>query len=61
MCHSDLTLEHPRGHRGREHVTGWGDVHVCRDFESVLKKIREKRLRRTQKGWVWDPWPSSIP
>ncbi|KAI9733847.1 MAG: hypothetical protein M1818_007114 [Claussenomyces sp. TS43310] len=60
MCHSDLTLEHPAGFRGREHVSGWGYPHVCRDFETVLEKIKEIRLRRTQRGWIRNPWPSEI-
>jgi len=44
MCQSDLSLEHPEYMDGKEMVSGWGNVHFCRDFPSVLHAIREKTL-----------------
>jgi hypothetical protein len=44
MCQSDLTLEHPEYGGGKQMVTGWGNVHYCRDFSSVVQAVRKNSI-----------------
>lgn len=53
MCHSDLTLEHPEPNtHGKQELSGWGNVHFCRDFSRVIEVIRKKAITRSLQGWI---------
>lgn len=48
-----MTIEHPVEHDGRQGVTGWGNVHMCRDWDKVHEAVLGKRITRSQHGgWL---------
>ncbi|KAK2614899.1 hypothetical protein N8I77_001689 [Diaporthe amygdali] len=53
MCKADLALETPDDPSiwPRQHVSGWGNLHVCRDWDSVMKAIKEHAITRGTTGW----------
>ena len=54
MCHGDLALEHPHTADGTQTVSGWGNIHMCRDWPSILQAVLERRIVRTPSGWEDD-------
>ncbi|KAH8746020.1 hypothetical protein F5883DRAFT_654254 [Diaporthe sp. PMI_573] len=53
MCHGDMTLEHPEIDNAHDVIlTGWGNTHLCRDWESVVTAISKHAIKHKAEGWA---------
>ncbi|KAK5994226.1 Oxidase ustYa [Cladobotryum mycophilum] len=54
MCQGDLSLERPHNADGTQGSTGWGSVHMCRDWSGIYRAVMANRIARSPdgKGWV---------
>jgi hypothetical protein len=53
MCHADLTLEHPESNNPYEVIlSGWGNTHFCRDWDSVINAISKNAIKHKPGGWA---------
>ena len=52
MCHGDLTLEKFDGKNPEyETLSGWGNTHMCRDWDSMNSAIRKHAMNPGPNGW----------
>jgi hypothetical protein len=53
MCSADMTLEHPDIDNPHDVVlTGWGNMHLCRDWDSALVAISKNAIKHKPEGWA---------
>lgn len=53
MCHADLAME-PLVDDGFTQISlGWGGVHMCRDWNEVLKAVLRLRIKRNLRTGKW--------
>ncbi|KAI0481341.1 hypothetical protein GGR56DRAFT_672359 [Xylariaceae sp. FL0804] len=54
MCHADLSLDRPVDGTRTQVSTGWGSVHMCRDWSEIYRAVMSRRIgRRSDTGkWV---------
>lgn len=53
MCRADLTLENPGPTTAyRAILTGWGNTHLCRDWDSVVNAVNNHAIKHSPKGWI---------
>ncbi|KZL80406.1 hypothetical protein CI238_03412 [Colletotrichum incanum] len=53
MCKAELALERPNDPNiwPVQHVSGWGNAHVCRDWDQVMAAIKKYAITRGNNGW----------
>ncbi|TIC91104.1 Oxidase ustYa [Colletotrichum higginsianum] len=53
MCKAELALERPNDPHiwPVQHVSGWGNAHVCRDWDQVMAAIKKYAITRGENGW----------
>lgn len=53
MCHGDLSLQKPHADENTQVLSGFGNVHLCRDWSTVHQAVMAKRIARLKNGkWV---------
>lgn len=53
MCHGDLSLQKPHPDENTQVLSGFGNVHLCRDWSTVHQAVMAKRIARLKNGkWV---------
>lgn len=52
MCNADLTLNPPHDEGGTQLSSGWGGVHMCRDWSKVYEAVLSMRISRHTDGWL---------
>ena len=53
MCKAELALERPDDPNiwPVQHVSGWGNAHMCRDWDQVMAAIKKFAITRGKNGW----------
>jgi hypothetical protein len=52
MCYGDLTLERPGSIQYPQSVAGGGETHYCRDWDSLIRSVRERGIQPGNTGWI---------
>jgi hypothetical protein len=53
MCHADLSLDKPQDEGGTQVSSGWGGVHMCRDWDTVYQAVLKMRISRSREAGGW--------